>query len=108
VQTTGTLLIRVMIAKVEDEKRLTYIFRTTPVIQGDPNWYCCTWVADVLSRMAKDGKSVGTAQLDWSKIEAVARNYVAGKSAVGRYDDANTLLLPRPTWDIIEGREIVP
>ncbi|KAI1132259.1 hypothetical protein F5Y10DRAFT_218378 [Nemania abortiva] len=108
VKSTHNLLVRVMIAKVEDESRLIEIFRTTPVVQGNPNWRCRTWVADALSRMAKDGKSVGTAQLDWSEIEAVARNYVAKKSAAGRYDDVETLMLPKPTWDIIEGRETVP
>ncbi|KAI0542836.1 hypothetical protein GGR58DRAFT_172379 [Xylaria digitata] len=108
VKSTQNLLIRVMIAKVEDEKRLIEILRATPVVQGDPNWRCRTWVADALSRIAGDGKSVGTAQLDWSKIEVVARNYVAEKSAVGRYNDVDTLMMPKPTWDIIEGKEIIP
>ncbi|KAI0117708.1 hypothetical protein GGR51DRAFT_264009 [Nemania sp. FL0031] len=108
VKSTDNLLIRVMIAKVEDEKRLAEILRTTPVIQGDPNWRCRTWITDALSGLTKDGKSVGTSQLDWSRIEPVARNYVAEKTAAGRYADVDALEAPRPTWDIIEGREIFP
>ncbi|KAJ8125316.1 hypothetical protein O1611_g8323 [Lasiodiplodia mahajangana] len=108
VKNTTNLLIRVLIAKVEDEKCLTKIFRTTPVVQGDPNWRCRTWIADALSRIAKDGKCVGTAQLDWSKIEAVARKYVAEKTAAGRYSDVRILMQPKPIWDILEGREILP
>lgn len=58
--------------------------------------------------MAKGDKAVGTAQLDWDQIEALARNYVAKKTAAGRYASATDLGEPKPTWDILEEREIVP
>ncbi len=69
VQTTTTLLARIVITKIEDEQRLVNIFRNTRVIQNDPKWRCCTWIADVLSTLARDARAVGTSQLASDKIE---------------------------------------
>ena len=108
VQSTSRLLARIVIAKIEDEARLIELLRSTPVVQNNPNWRCCSWVADVLDRLAADGKAVGTAQLDWNKGETLAREYVAQKTALGRYTRADDLLLPKPTWDMLESKETVP
>lgn len=108
VQNTTSLLARIVVAKVTDEERLVDILRGTPVVQNDPNWRCRTWVADALSRLERDGRAVGTAQLDWGKIEALGREYVAKKTAAGRYSKTLDMELPRPTWDMLEGRETVP
>lgn len=108
VQSTASLLARVLIAKVEDEGRLLDVLRSTPVVQNDPNWRCRTWVADALSRIADDGKVVGTAQLDWAKIELLGRDYVAKKVSAGRYDRGEDILRPKPTWDMLEQREAIP
>lgn len=65
------------------------------------------WVADVLSRIAEDGKAVGTSVLDWAKIEKVACDYVASKTTAGRYLDDRGIVLLKPTWDMLEEREVV-
>ncbi|EHY60979.1 hypothetical protein ABEF92_004502 [Exophiala dermatitidis] len=108
VQNTNTLLARIVVAKVEDERRLVEIFRTTQVVQNDPQWRCRTWISDVLARLAIDGKAVGTSQLDWGKVEAVARGYVTKKVAAGRYSAGKDMASPKPTWDMLEEKEIVP
>ncbi|KAJ8133484.1 hypothetical protein O1611_g136 [Lasiodiplodia mahajangana] len=102
---TNTLLARLLIAKIEDEQRLIALFRRLPVVQGDPNWRCRTWVASALDEIAKDGKCVGTAELDWGKIEAWGRQYVKDKTTAGRYE--KNLLEPRPTWDMLENKETI-
>ena len=107
VQSTTSLLARIVVAQVEDKARLIQILRSTPVVQSNPNWRCRTWVVDVLNRLAADRKAVGTAQLDWSKIEPLARQYVAEKTAAGRYATAELLLSPTPTWDMLEDTEVV-
>ncbi|PKS12420.1 hypothetical protein jhhlp_000626 [Lomentospora prolificans] len=38
VRSTTNLLARNTIARIEDDKRLLEIFRSTPVVQNDPNW----------------------------------------------------------------------
>ena len=50
VQSTNSLLARIVVAKIEDEPRLIQILQTTPVVQNDPTWRCRSWVADVLGR----------------------------------------------------------
>lgn len=108
VRSTNSLLARILIAKVEDEERLVKIFRNTPIVQNDPNWRCRTWVANALELIAKDGKAVGTSQLDWKTIEATAREYVGKKTTSGRYKKVEDLTGPKPTYDMLEGVEIVP
>ena len=65
-------------------------------------------MANALAAIERDSKAVGTSELDWRKIEATGRQYVAQKAASGRYQDAATVSNPKPTWDMIEGKEIVP
>ncbi|KAF2866268.1 hypothetical protein BDV95DRAFT_611731 [Massariosphaeria phaeospora] len=108
VRATNSLLARILIAKIEDEQRLIALLRRLPVVQGDSNWRCRTWVASALAEIAKDGKCVGTAELDWQKIEAFARRYVADKAASGRYQSVEDILKPKPTWDMIEDKESIP
>ncbi len=97
-----------LIAKIENEALLVKILRETPVVQDDPAWTCRSWVADALARMqAARNKAVGTARLDWPTINALGRWYVAEKKAAGRYDRGADMALPRPTWDLLEEREIV-
>ncbi|KAI0401939.1 hypothetical protein F4802DRAFT_600623 [Xylaria palmicola] len=107
VRSTVNLLARISIAKIEDEKRLISILRQVPLDQGDPNWRCLTWVADALDAIAKDGRCVGTAELDWSKIEAFGRRYVRAKTEAGRFSHNADMLEPKPTWDMLEDKETV-
>lgn len=107
VRTTNALLARILVAKIEDEQRLIALFRRLPVVQDDPNWRCRTWVASALAEIAKDGKCVGTAELDWQKIETFARQYVGDKTVNGRYQSAEDLLKPKPTWDMLRNKESV-
>ncbi|KAL4881280.1 hypothetical protein BJY04DRAFT_62723 [Aspergillus karnatakaensis] len=105
VRITTTLLARFLIAKIENEERLIDIIRSIPVIQNDPTWRCRTWLANVLAAIVQDGKAVGTSELNWPKIEATARHYVAQKAAAGRYQSAAELTGPRPTWDMLANKE---
>ena len=97
-----------MIAKIIDEERLVDIIRNTRIVQNDPDWRCRSWVAACLATIEQDGQCVGTAQLDWSKIEPKARNYVAEKTAAGKYGSGADMQLPKPTFDMLEDREIIP
>ncbi|KAF4510012.1 hypothetical protein G6O67_001940 [Ophiocordyceps sinensis] len=108
VRMTNSLLARIAIAKIEDEARLVQILRGIPIIQDDPDWRCRTWISNALVAIAEDGQAVGTAQLDWLQIEAFARGYVAGKTTSGRYSANQDMTLPKPTWDMLRGRETVP
>lgn len=106
VRVTAQLLARILIAKVEDHDRLTAILERVPLVQDDPKWRCRSWIASALEAIEKDGKAVGTSQLDWTKIEELGRRYVAEKTAAGRYKQKD-LSGPRPTWDMLENKETV-
>ncbi|THW87989.1 hypothetical protein D6D15_06286 [Aureobasidium pullulans] len=105
VRFTNNLLARIMIAKVEDVERLERILQNVPVIQNDPEWRCRTWIKNALGELEKDGQVVGTAQLSWEKIERTARDYVAQKTAAGRYQQEDIIAKPRPMWDMLEEKE---
>lgn len=108
VRSTNSLLARILIAKIENEERLVTIFRSIPVIQGDSSWRCRTWLGHAVAEIARDGKAVGSsAALDWPEIEAIARRYVGEKTAAGRYRNAADMLLPKPTFDMLERRETI-
>lgn len=108
VRTTNGLLVRILIAKIIDEKQLVETLQQVPVVQGDPNWRCRTWITSALAQIAMDGHCVGTAELDWQKIEAFARQYVGTKIAAGRYGEGADMAKPRPMWDLLENRENIP
>ncbi|KAF2459897.1 hypothetical protein BDY21DRAFT_281204 [Lineolata rhizophorae] len=103
-----TLLARVVVAKLADEPRLVALLRAQPVVNGDPGWRCRTWVGRALAAVAADGACVGAAQLDWGVVEAFARRYVARKAAAGRYAEGEDMSKPKPTYDLLRGKEIVP
>lgn len=107
IKVVDNLLARILIAKVEDVDSLTAIFESVPVVQNDPNWRCTSWVASALEAVAKDGKTVGTSELDWLKIEEFGRRYVAEKTAAGRYSEIKDLDGPRPLWDLLENKEMI-
>lgn len=108
VKNTIKLLARIVIAKIKDENRLIEIFRTTPVVQNDPGWHCRDWMADVLDRIKQDGRAVGTADLDWARVERLARSYVEKKSSDGRYGEGADMSKDKPTWDMLEWEEVIP
>jgi hypothetical protein len=56
----------------------------------------------------RDVKALGTSELNWQKIEATAREYVSEKTAGGRYQNLADMLKPKPTWDMLENKEIIP
>jgi len=105
-KSNASFFARILIAKIEDPSRLVNIFRSTTVTRNDPD---CSraWIVEVLSRISQDGNAVGTAELDWTRIEALALDYVRKKTVEGRYAKADELLLPKPTWDMLQEKEIV-
>jgi hypothetical protein len=108
---TDLLLVRVLIGKVEDRSRLGLILRTTPVRApgDDPDWNCVSWMQDALARVRKDGMALGASVLDWETVRDGAMDYCRRKQAANRFDllaDFDPRLVA--TYDLLEGKEIVP
>lgn len=107
VRTTDNLLVRVLIGKVADLERLENIFRSVPLVQNDPRWRCRTWTRHAVEALAADGRAMGTSVLDWQKIEDTAKWYAGEKADAGRFRDVDLIRMPKPTWDMLENKEIV-
>ncbi|EHK99855.1 hypothetical protein GLAREA_05978 [Glarea lozoyensis ATCC 20868] len=107
IRTMPNLLARIVIAKIKNEQRLNGLFRNIPIVNDNPTWRCRSWIENSLTEMIKDGQVVGTSQLNWTVIEDFAREYVRMKTDAGRYQTQQALEGPRPTWDLLESKEIV-
>ena len=105
VRNTSNLLVRVVVAKVEDEARLTKLLRGVPIEQDDPGWRCRDWMASALESLKLERGVVGTSVLDWETIEGAARNFAGEKTRAGRYRDSSLTQLPKPTWNMLKNRE---
>ncbi|KAI2621833.1 hypothetical protein GGR54DRAFT_639165 [Hypoxylon sp. NC1633] len=108
VQSSVRLLARIVIAKITDRSRLVDIFRSTVIVQNDLRFDCRTWIIDALQNIRLDGNVVGTAELNWENIEHRAHRYVAEKTEAGRYEQGQDMTRPKPTWDMLDRKEIIP
>jgi hypothetical protein len=107
------ILARVLFAKIEDNERLNGLLQETPAVSGAGNVITNSsasrhWAEGVLARLVKDGKIVGTSQLEWEKVHVTARAYVAKKIAENRYREEEKMVLPTPTWDMLSAMEMAP
>jgi hypothetical protein len=106
---TSMLLVRVMIAKVEKKDRLISTLRDTPIKQDVAGWNCVGWVKEALQNLEMDGKALGTAVTDWTKVRNAVMEYCQQQKDKHRFDgQGNYDMTKVPTYDLIEGREVIP
>lgn len=108
VRTTGHLMIRILIGKILDEARFVAILRSVPVVQHNHNWTCLTWVMQSLSALERDNQAMGTAILDGPRIESIAKQYAANKIAANRFETSSNSLDPKPAYDLLNNKEMIP
>ena len=110
-QPTSAILVRVIIGKVADGTRLKEAFARTPIragYAGYEGWNCVSWAQEALSLAAHDGKALGSCHTDWTYVRDTAMWYVAKKAAEHRFDGQGQFDQGKvPTWDAIEGKELV-
>ncbi|TEA14215.1 hypothetical protein C8034_v003665 [Colletotrichum sidae] len=103
------LLIRIVIAKVEDKHRLVSIFDETPLRPEVSGWNCVAWVEEGFDRVLQDGRTIGTSADSWKSVRDTAMWYVTKKKAEHRFDGTGTYDPTKaPTWDMLESRELLP
>jgi hypothetical protein len=102
------LLVRIMIAKVEDNRQLVSILRSTPVRQGEPRWNCVSWLKEALVKLHADKKALGTSVTDWETVRDGAMTYCQKKKDEHCFDGKGDFKLRKvPTYDLIEQKEVV-
>ena len=106
---TAHLLVRIMVGKIVDEKRLLDVLSKVPIVHEDWSWNCVIWVKHALEALQADGRAVGTAVLDWNVVRDKALAYHREKLAQGRLKEVGMLnRAPSPTYDLLRGEETIP
>ncbi|KAI9764727.1 MAG: hypothetical protein M1840_008119 [Geoglossum simile] len=104
---TQMLLVRVLVAKIQNSSALEGSLRSVPIVQDDTSWTCRIWVRDALQKLADDGVLGTNAGTAWARIEKECYDYVTRKKAEGRFDVIKASE-PPPTFDLICGKETSP
>jgi hypothetical protein len=103
---TQMILIRVLVAKVENTEKLAQLLRQIPVRQREEGWNCVSWVQEALSEVKSSKKVVGTSVVGWKAVRDAAMDYVQEKKAQHRFDgEGNFDTSHVPTFDLIQRRE---
>jgi len=105
---TNMLLVRIMIGKVTNMERLKETLRGVPIVQGDPEWNCVSWVKNALKAFQDDSKALGTCQIDWERVRDAAMDYCQDKKDQHRFDGTRNFDTSKaPTYDLLEEREVI-
>ena len=101
------LLVRIVVAKIKDRRRLQSILKDTPLRPEVEGWNCVWWVQEALENACRDPSAIGSCIQDWECVRDTAMWYVTKKRAENRFDgsvpyDSNEA----PTWDMLEGKEV--
>lgn len=96
----GAYLYRYKQVKWRDEAKASTVYHTRDDTSGK--------TAGTTAPAVRGEDRDGTLKPDWSKMEPKARRYVGEKNAAGRYPDGERMFEPKPTWDMLDEKEIVP
>ncbi|KXT03390.1 hypothetical protein AC578_3946 [Pseudocercospora eumusae] len=106
---TSMLLVRVLVGKVANLERMKSVLRSTDIKATQPDWNCVFWVKEALQGLEKNGKALGRSKVDWVSVRDAAMQYVERKKLQHRFDGQGNFDVSKvATWDLIEGREVVP
>jgi hypothetical protein len=106
---TSMLLVRIMIGKIKDGDRLRAIIRNTALRPEVEGWNCVAWVKEAVEAALLDGRALGSSKnMNWNAIRDHAMRYVGEKKAAHRFDGQGWYDDSRaPTWNMLEGMELV-
>jgi hypothetical protein len=97
------ILVRIMLAKVEDTGKLAQLLRQVPIGQREEGgWNCVAWVKEALLRIERSEGIAGTSELGWEAVREAALSYCRLKrderrfDGTGKYDPTQV-----PTFDMI-------
>jgi hypothetical protein len=107
--TTKMILVRILVAKVENTDKLAQLLRQIPIREGEEGWNCVLWVKEALSELEKSNKTIGTSMMEWGAVRDAAMEYCQRKKDQHRFDGKGKFDTSRvSTFDLIEGKETIP
>jgi hypothetical protein len=81
------ILVRIMLAKVEDANKLAQLLRQIPIGQREEgDWNCVAWVREALLRIERSEGVVGRSVLGWEAVREAALSYCRLKRDERRFD----------------------
>lgn len=105
---TKMILVRILIAKVEDKTRLAQILRDTPIRDPSTGWNCVEWVREALKSLAEDSRALGTQVTEWETVRNQTLAYCQRKKDTHRFDGKAKFDMSKvPTYDLITEQETV-
>lgn len=108
---TAMILVRVLVAKIEDGGKLLDTMKSTPIRQDQQGWNCVHWIKETLATLQNQQgkKALGTGVVDWPTVRNSVMTYCQRKKAEHRFDGKGNYDTSKvPTFDLIERKEIVP
>lgn len=105
---TQMILVRIMLAKIEQADRLRQLLRQIPIRQGEEGWNCVLWVKEALDNLERSKDVIGTCVLDWESVREAALSYCQKKKDQHRFDGKGKFDTSQvPTYDLIQGKESI-
>lgn len=102
------ILVRVLIAKIEDTKGLAQVLEQVPIRQEQQGWNCVLWIKEALSELQAAKNVIGTSVLEWEAVRNAAMSYCQQKRDEHRFDNTVEVDKSRvPTFDLIQGKETI-
>lgn len=101
------ILVRLMLAKVEDTNKLAQLLRQVPIGQREEGaWNCVAWVREALLRIERSEGVVGTSVLGWEDVRDAAMSYCRQKRDQRRFDGSGKYDSTQvPTFDMVLMKE---
>jgi hypothetical protein len=102
------IVVRILIAKVQNKDRLAEVLRQIPVRQGQQGWNCVAWIREALDELQVSKGVVGRSVVEWETVRNAAMEYCQRKRDEHRFDGKGSFDATRvATFDLIQGRETI-
>lgn len=101
------ILVRIVLAKVEDTSKLAQLLRQIPIGQREEGgWNCFAWVREALVHIERSEGVVGTGVLGWEDVREAALSYCRQKRDQRRFDGSGKYDSTQvPTFDMVLMKE---
>lgn len=105
---TQRILVRLVIAKIEDTDGLAKLLRQIPIRPEQEGWNCVLWVKDALTYLERSKSILGRSVIEWETVRRAAMSYCQQKIDQHRFDGKGKFDISRvPTFDLIQQKETI-
>ncbi|OIW30798.1 hypothetical protein CONLIGDRAFT_679552 [Coniochaeta ligniaria NRRL 30616] len=108
VKNTGSrMLVRVAVGKIVDLQRMWNVLYAVPVHEWTWAYRNKAWLTEALMRLKDsiaDGVMAPCSQLDWMDVQNATVSFAERFEREGRFEGVDDINVPKPAWDLMEGR----